>query len=280
MTIAIGGLGGSGTRVFAATLQHLGIRIGACLNQPLDNLWFTVLFKRQQWLTNTPNPADVKISTELFVRAMTKGLKGRLSEDEQRLLRRLQRDLPPSGSWLCGAKDVDAQSLLESETPIEKSHRWGWKEPNTHLFLPGLNARIPEFKYIHVVRNGLDMAFSKNTWQARHWSHFYGLPYDQAAPLPVHQLRYWIRANRVALDYGAAHMPNRFLAICYEDFCRKPAHYIKLIGAFLGVAQRNMPVDLVKPSTIGRRHQHDLSIFSAHELEQAHEVQNRVSTRV
>lgn len=43
---AIGGLGGSGTRVFAALLQEAGIYIGDCLNEPLDNLWFTVLIKR------------------------------------------------------------------------------------------------------------------------------------------------------------------------------------------------------------------------------------------
>jgi hypothetical protein len=136
---------------------------------------------------------------------------------------------------------------------------------------------IPNFKYIHIVRNGLDMAFSKTTWQARHWSHFFGLPFDEATLFPVHQLRYWTIANRVALDYGEAQMPGRFLAISYEDFCENPAHHIDQITTFLDVPAREIPASLVIPSTIGRRNEKDLSIFSSSELEQAECVQKRVS---
>src|SRR5580704_16555406 len=48
--VAIGGVGGSGTRVGAALLQMLGYYIGDDLNEPLDNLWFTLLFKRRSVL--------------------------------------------------------------------------------------------------------------------------------------------------------------------------------------------------------------------------------------
>src|SRR5664279_1349779 len=46
----IGGVGGSGTRVGAALLQMLGYYIGDDLNGPLDNLWFTLLFKHRSVL--------------------------------------------------------------------------------------------------------------------------------------------------------------------------------------------------------------------------------------
>lgn len=44
--VAIGGVGGSGTRVFAEILRGFGFYIGDCLNGALDNLWFTLLCKR------------------------------------------------------------------------------------------------------------------------------------------------------------------------------------------------------------------------------------------
>jgi hypothetical protein len=48
--VAIGGVGGSGTRLGAALLQVLGYYIGDDLNESLDNLWFTLLFKRRSIL--------------------------------------------------------------------------------------------------------------------------------------------------------------------------------------------------------------------------------------
>src|SRR5687767_12628130 len=51
--VGIGGIGGSGTRVGAALLQMLDFYIGDDLNQALDNLWFTLLFKRKAILSQT-----------------------------------------------------------------------------------------------------------------------------------------------------------------------------------------------------------------------------------
>ena len=45
----------------------------------------------------------------------------------------------------------------------------GWKEPNTHIILEKLLIRYPMMKYIHVIRNGLDMAFSTNHNQVLLW---------------------------------------------------------------------------------------------------------------
>src|SRR5947207_2715003 len=47
--VAVGGVGGSGTRVVAALLREAGVYLGADLNDSLDNLWFRLLFRRAQW---------------------------------------------------------------------------------------------------------------------------------------------------------------------------------------------------------------------------------------
>ena len=47
--VVIGGVGGSGTRVIAEILRELKFFIGNDLNGPLDNLTYTLLFKRKKW---------------------------------------------------------------------------------------------------------------------------------------------------------------------------------------------------------------------------------------
>jgi hypothetical protein len=42
---AVGGIGGSGTRLIAGLLREVGFDIGPDLNESLDNLTFTLLFK-------------------------------------------------------------------------------------------------------------------------------------------------------------------------------------------------------------------------------------------
>ncbi len=282
--IAIGGLGGSGTRVFAALLQAAGVRMGDCLNPSLDNLWFAVLFKRAQWCAPANpqrfDPADVRLSIDLFLRAMTKGLAAGVTPSEQGLLARLRADLPPFGTWQCGPQAAHVDSLIASTVSVDVAGQpWGWKEPNTHIFLPDLDRHISGFRYIHVVRNGLDMAFSNNTWQARHWAYLFGLAQGEETPLPLHQLRYWAAANQAALDYGQRHMAGRFLAVDYEDFCARPEQHWQRIQHFLGEGgEQPLPAGLVRPSTIGRSAAHDLSVFPQADLDKARALQNTIET--
>ncbi len=49
--VAIGGVGGSGTRVVAQLLMKLGFYIGSDLNKANDNLWFVLLFNRIEILS-------------------------------------------------------------------------------------------------------------------------------------------------------------------------------------------------------------------------------------
>jgi hypothetical protein len=261
--VAIGGLGGSGTRIFAASLRNAGFAIGSKLNAPLDNLWFTILFKRRAWSRNLPDPADIAISVDLFQRAMTTGLAGNMTAKEADMLDTLASDLAPKGPWKCGAQTVQADSLIRSGLQAGgQGQPWGWKEPNTHLFLPQLNEKIDGLRYIHVVRGGLDMSFSKNTWQADNWAHHYGLERPNGGSDPVHQLRYWIAANRRAIDYGQQHMADRFMVMDYDDFCAHPDVHWPRLQRFLGKPS-NTPISdgFIAQTSIGRSRTMDLSIF-------------------
>jgi len=275
--LAVGGLGGSGTRVFASLLMQGGVDIGTCLNAALDNRWFTVLFKREDWTRLGAAVDEVDVAIDLFCRAMKVGLAGNVSDGEEELIRSLGALLPPTGNWRTGARTSDAIDLLGSTGREAPGSRWGWKEPNTHLFLPRLAQALPTLRYIHVVRDPLDMAFSGNRWQLRHWGQLFGVA-DDGSPEPVRQTRYWIEANRRALEVGQESMSGRFLAVSYEEFCRHPEELAPRLLRFCGLDEdATLPVESISPSTIGRSSQHDLSIFSGADLERAQQISQAVA---
>lgn len=268
--VAIGGLGGSGTRVFAALLRAAGFRIGPELNDALDNLWFSALFKRRDFVRAAPPEAELDRAVRLFRDAMTVGLAGRLSPGDAALLDAIAAALPPAGRWAVGAEGPAVASLRASRGGTGP---WGWKEPNAHHFLPALDARLPGLRYVHVVRDARDMALSRSTWQLGHW----GPRPPEDAPLPVRQLRWWTRANARALDHGAG-MGARFLVIEYEDFCARPrAHWDRLLGFLAPEGRGAFPEDLVRPSTIGRGAALDPGLFPRADLEAAEAVAARVA---
>ena len=69
--VAIGGVGGSGTRLIAQLLREAGFYLGGDLNPALDNRWFTLLFKRPDWYERTLVPGDKVFgdTVETFVAA-------------------------------------------------------------------------------------------------------------------------------------------------------------------------------------------------------------------
>lgn len=98
--VAIGGVGGSGTRLIAEMLAKLGFYIGDDLNKANDNLWFTLLFKRAGLLALDENREQLDRAMRIFLSAMT--TRRPLSRDERALLEdlastdRLQHGAP----WL------------------------------------------------------------------------------------------------------------------------------------------------------------------------------------
>jgi len=184
--VAIGGVGGSGTRVVAEMLMRLGIDLGSNLNTASDNLNFTRCFKRQDWFMNFPDERELSAAWETFI-------------DQ-------------------GIECEDGTLATSGSTAVP---RWGWKEPNAHIFLPFLFKNVPEFKYIHVLRNGLDMAFSDNQNQPKNWGQFIlNSPCDDQIT-PIYSLDYWIAANIRALKFQQE-MKGSFLLINYDELCKNP----------------------------------------------------------
>jgi Sulfotransferase family len=277
--VVIGGVGGSGTRLFARIFTQAGFFLGSDLNLENDNLWFTLLFRRPRWYQKVATRKESRIFTGLCLLTKTMLGTGALTFNELAFLMGAAIEMSVNlqisnkamrGIWPFGR----ARNMLRAaRTPLPKNYRgWGWKEPNSHIYLPCLFRQFPALKYIHVIRHGLDLAFSINQVQLYNWSFLFGLePPKSKSHVPAASLKYWVRANQRAVDLGK-NFPDRFLSVNFDELCRSPAQEIKRILDFTDV---RIPADEFarlcelpqRQASSGRYLQRDCSVFDPADVE-------------
>ena len=275
--VIIGGIGGSGTRVMAEIVALFGFYIGKDLNSASDNLTYTLLFKRPAWFKkNINNTGQILTGLSILEKSMIKG--GKLTLREKIFLRKAVRGMSKFGHNREGEGKGDwAYDRLPfikfPQVPVTESYLgWGWKEPNTHLLIPGFAEYFQHFRYIHTIRHGLDMAFSTNQQQLYNWASLFGLDLPESPDdIPRASFRYWVKANRRAISLSKQLGSRKFLVVNFDELCRKPSEGVKKIADFL---QINPTPELlaraaglpVIPGTTGRYKEHDLSLFDPEDL--------------
>jgi hypothetical protein len=239
--VVVGGVGGSGTRVVEEMMRRLHVYTGADLNSAGDNRWFTFLCKLPRWDLDECGPGtEVAQALATLDRAMTGRLDGG-DEDVTTIRNALRRcrhwwrrdrlvdERPPR--WL---RQRVVTLLRSPQAQPAAPSLWGWKEPNSHLFIRHLHQHFGDrLRYVHVIRNGLDMAQSRNQLQLPRWGQAFGVARPSAAPSPAASLDYWIRANEAAIEGGGALPPGAFLLLNYDDLCADPAPAVERFAEFL-----------------------------------------------
>jgi len=235
--IAVGGVGGSGTRVIAELLDRLGVYMGTHFTAASDALWFTFLFKRLEILA--ADDAEFDLLTGALVAALRGGEP--LSRDAMRHLADLASR--PRLNHPVEQLQASLASMAEAAARPRGKGRWGWKEPNTHIVIERLWERLPALRYVHVVRNGLDMAFSRNQHQLRLWGgHVLG---DEAPVSPRRSLAYWCAVHRHLLRLQQRN-EGRMYWLDFDALCLDPRRHVAGLLRFLG-----FPVDAVDTGALG-----------------------------
>lgn len=248
--VAVGGVGGSGTRVVAEALRQLGFYMGRDLNESCDNLWFTLLFKRVEVLDLGAHEFELLVG--LFLNAMRPGRP--LTAEERALVVRLARDERPqhTSSWLRARADSLLAASLADRDPRA---RWGWKEPNLHMVIDRWLPLEPELKYVHVIRNGLDMALSENQNQLHLWGESV-LGKVDARATPRESLRFWCATHQRIVKLASAN-PERILLLNFDQLCRQPIEVWRDVLAFVdveavGEVLENLARGISPPAGMGR----------------------------
>jgi hypothetical protein len=261
--IAIGGLGGSGTRLIASVLMNADIYIGSCLNKALDNLWFSTLFRRSE----TPELTDMEFGNlaRLFINVMTE--RRPFSFEERAIIEKLSSEDRERGND--DSVRIGGESMLATVPQAANRGPWGWKEPNTHLVIDKWYSIYPDMKYIHVTRNGLDMAFSSNQNQLKLWGkHLLGSAHQVT---PRNSLRFWCAVHRKLFALMPT-MGSNFYLLRYDDFCSDPDTALESLLGFLGLRypeekKQILRELIVPPQSMGRRKSHSLDEFDTEDVE-------------
>ena len=300
--VVIAGVGGSGTRLIARMCMDVGYYLGDHLNQENDNIWFSLLFQRPRWFARYRDDKErVSKGLDVLTRVMTDHSYPSVSE-----LRFIARAVAPWERSYAGHKpqayagdgfssanmsaswpSIIAKRLVQTwswppvkawrmifDSNVDHSNHigWGWKEPNTHIYIDHLDSYYENLKFIHVIRHGLDMAFSNNQRQLFNWGSFFGVEVPHISKLiPVASLKYWIRANQRAISVGQKMGKNRFLLVNFDELCSSPEREIRKIISFLELDSSTLDLrslcELPRvPKSAGRYLKKDLSIFSASDI--------------
>jgi Sulfotransferase family len=216
----IGGSGGSGTRVVARIARDGGMFIGTNLNNFEDALDFADYLDR--WIN-------------VFMASKMSALSppGRAA-----MIRNLQRVL---------------EKHLAPPHPTARA--WGWKEPRSMFLLPFLHSQFPKMRFLHVIRDGRDMAYSTNQNQLRKHGCWLLDTTELRASQSMRSMAVWSRVNLVTADYGENILRTHYLRIRFEDLCYQPVPAIIQIFGFFGLAgeaDHIARLEVRPPESLGR----------------------------
>jgi Sulfotransferase family len=226
--VCIGGLGGGGTRVFAFFLKLNGYYLGSDLNDALDNLWYTLLFKRRTALLDPKNRFE--LLADLFFSTMQGNSNQALHHST--LLETLVNEprLQETQTFL---RDRMVSLIhLHHELESKKNLMWGWKEPNTHILIDRFLDFNKDLKYIHILRDPLYMAHSKNQNQFMNWGPI--LLGSKKELTSRNSLTFWCKSHERILSIKSLY-PDRILIVKYEDMIQNTFDTSKEISSFLNL---------------------------------------------
>jgi hypothetical protein len=142
---------------------------------------------------------------------------------------------------------------------------WGWKVPRSIFLLPFLDEQFPAMRFVHVVRDGRDMAFSDNQGQLRSYGSGILESDELGWDVPQRSMALWSRVNLAAADYGEQTMRERYLRLRLEDLCLDPKQSVARLLGFLQLdadASLIAQVEVERPSSLGRWRSYDPALLA------------------
>ena len=219
--IGVGAVGGSGTRLIAQVLTELGVAMATPINRAGDAL---------EW-----PPFKAILNSEAN--------RGR-----------------DRATLIASASQAFETFLDARRQELGLTGRAGWKVPGTFHWLRDLNSYFPRMQYIHLMRNGLDMAYSGNQEQAANWGPQMGLSIERDSDgriTPASMLEYWLTANEQALAEASECLGERCYLLRFEQLCAQPRQQMQQLREFLQLPASEETVAKVAamvhpPKSVGR----------------------------
>lgn len=231
----IGAKGGSGTRAISKIVQHLGYNLGSNFNESSDSMDMV------DFILKWHGPIqDLWFHNELEYLNASNFTK-------------------------------DWELTLNKHMGPNVPKLWGWKNPQSINMLPMFFALYHGLKFIHVVRDGRDIAFSKNQQELepteRGTGKFRWNQFLNTQPLPIASILYWQKINLEAFNFASKYLGDNYYILKFEDLCSSPINEITKICSFLNLDPTQFDLDKISkevhtPSSIGRYKIHSPKVIS------------------
>ncbi len=121
--------------------------------------------------------------------------------------------------------------------------RWALYDPDNLLYIPTIQADIPEALFIHIIRDGRDVALSLSRMGG-----FKPFPWNREAKGLLPTALYWEWMVRKGRRYGLR-VPSDYFEIRYEELVSNPRATLEKLSEFL---EHDLDYDRIRNVSLGR----------------------------
>jgi LPS sulfotransferase NodH len=247
------GMHRSGTSLIVRLLADMGIHMGSWLSRDAESIHFLGLNKRVYNETNS-NWAQVDAlieaaDSEIFVERQSQILERalfveKLSDFKKHFNLILQAEavrlsLSDDRTFVSQNAIVAVffGSLLWEKVNQDEHFPWGWKDPRTTLTFPIWLRIFPNARFLHVLRNGIDVAISTHRrsqkQQQKIWKRLYPIDYSPLTLDFEYCFHLWEKYVSFVFDHKHLIPENHYLEIHYEDLLANPEEILRRIVEYI-----------------------------------------------
>lgn len=155
--------------------------------------------------------------------------------DAGELTRKVLRECRSGGDFI--------RITMEGVAHQQNAARWAVYDPDNVLFVRQVKQDIPEALFIHIIRDGRDIALS-----LKKMGGFKPLPWDQGGRALQATALYWEWMVQKGKKYGAQ-IPSDYIEVHYEELVTEPRAALARLSQFL---DQELDYDRVQAAGLGR----------------------------
>lgn len=133
--------------------------------------------------------------------------------------------------------------VMDSVARQQGTPRWAVYDPDNVLYLPKIKADIPEALFVHIVRDGRDIALS-----LRKMGEFRPIPWNRKPASLAATALYWRWMVQKGRRNGGL-FPDDYLEVRYEELVSTPQQTLQTLGRFVG---RHLDYAQIQRNRLGR----------------------------
>ncbi|HEV7217896.1 MAG TPA: sulfotransferase [Terriglobales bacterium] len=150
-----------------------------------------------------------------------------------------------STNLLAGAKNGGEfiRIVMDEIASSQNASRWGVYDPDNVLYMHEIKSEIPEALFIHIVRDGRDIALS-----LKKMGEFRPFPWNRKSGSIRATALYWKWMVEAGRENGKA-IPNDYIEVNFEELVAEPQNALRKLSAFL---DHDLDYERIQAAKLGR----------------------------